>query len=66
MTHMVSSRVEPNSDREMEPKWSRMLVLSGILHAALFSLIFFVPESIPTRRMGSIVYEVDLVAEPPG
>lgn len=64
MTHMVSSRVEPNSDREMEPKWSRMLVLSGILHAALFSLIFFVPESIPTRRMGSIVYEVDLVAEP--
>ncbi|MCP4665817.1 MAG: hypothetical protein GY849_05585 [Deltaproteobacteria bacterium] len=61
---MASSRVEPHSHRDMEPKWSRMLLLSGVFHAALFSLIFFVPESIPTRRMGSTVYEVDLVAEP--
>jgi colicin import membrane protein len=61
---MESLRLEPHSDREMEPKWSRMIVLSGVFHAFLFSLILFVPESIPTRRMGSTVYEVDLVAAP--
>jgi colicin import membrane protein len=48
----------------MEPKWSRMLVLSGVFHVVLFSLILFVPESIPTRKIGSTVYEVDLVAAP--
>ncbi len=43
-----------------------MFILSGIFHAALLSLVFFIPESIPTTRMGSIVYEVDLVAAPTG
>ena len=61
---MVSLRTESNFNREMEPKWSRMFVLSGVFHAALFSLILLVPESIPTRRMGATVYEVDLVADP--
>jgi colicin import membrane protein len=61
---MVSLRTETKFTKEMEPKWSRMFVLSGVFHAALFSLIFFVPESIPTRRMGATVYEVDLVAAP--
>ena len=43
----------------------RGVVVSLLFHALLFSLIFFVPESMPTRRIsGAPIYEVNLVEMP--
>ena len=56
--------VEPNPNNQTEPKWRTMLTLSLILHLAVFSLIFFVPEHMPTRRIKGTVYEVNLVELP--
>ncbi len=45
--------------------WTRPLILSLAFHLMLFSMFFFVPESMPTRRLnGPTVYEVDLVQLP--
>jgi colicin import membrane protein len=35
-----------------------------LFHLAVFSTIFLVPESLPTRRIGGTVYEVNLVEMP--
>ena len=43
-----------------------MVVLSVLLHLAIFSVVLFVPEAMPTRRFRGVVYEVDLVEMPPG
>jgi colicin import membrane protein len=56
--------IEPISSKLMEPKWSRMLILSLILHCALFSLLFFFPGYVPTPRIRDTVYEVNLVEMP--
>jgi colicin import membrane protein len=56
--------VEPNPNNQMEPKWHMMLTLSLVLHLAVFSLIFIVPEHMPTRRVKGTVYEVNLVELP--
>lgn len=50
----------------MEPKWGRMIALSGLVHLAVFSMIFLVPGSSPQRRLGGggVVYEVNLVELP--
>jgi colicin import membrane protein len=48
----------------MEPKWGRMLALSGIVHIALFSLVFLIPEHSVSSRVRGVVYEVDLVELP--
>ena len=49
--------------------WTRPLVFSLAFHLTVISMFFFVPESMPTRRIdGPTVYEVDLVqlpAKPP-
>lgn len=46
--------------------WTRPLIFSLAFHLTVFSMFFFVPESMPTRRMnGPTVYEVDLVQLPP-
>ena len=45
----------------MEMRWSPMLVASILFHLALFSIILFVPESFPSRNIGGVVYEVNLV-----
>ena len=55
---------QTGSDRFEEQKWMKMIVLSLLFHAALFSSIWFVPESVPTRRMRDVVYEVNLVDNP--
>jgi colicin import membrane protein len=55
---------ESVSYRVFEPKWRNMFVVSLVLHLGLFSVIFFVPESFPTRRMQGVIYEVDLVEMP--
>ena len=55
---------DPDLNNQVEPKWSTMLTISLALHLAAFSLIFFVPENIPTRRIRGTVYEVNLVQLP--
>lgn len=46
------------------PQWGKMLLGSIVLHLALFSLVFLIPESLPTRRFNGTVYEVNLVEAP--
>ena len=55
---------DPNLNSQVEPKWRSMLTISLVLHLAVFSLIFFVPEQMPTRRIRGTVYEVNLVQLP--
>ena len=55
---------DPNLNNQVEPKWRTMLTISLVLHLAVFSLIFFVPEHIPTRKIRGTVYEVNLVQLP--
>ena len=55
---------EPAPNKLMEHKWHTMLTLSLFLHVVVFSLILFIPESIPTRRIKGTVYEVNLVELP--
>lgn len=46
-------------------RWTRGVVVSVLFHILLFSLVLFVPESMPTRRIsGSPIYEVNLVEMP--
>lgn len=47
-----------------EPRWSVTIICSLLLHLLLFSVIFFVPEATPTRRIRGEVYEVNLVNLP--
>ena len=55
------------SEKSGEMRWSRMVVLSGFFHIALFGMVILAPESFSTRRpLGGIVYEVDLVEMPGG
>ena len=58
--------VEPNSDHLMEPTWRKMLTISVAFHLVVFSVILFVPEHMPTRRIGGAIYEVNLVEMPTG
>lgn len=54
------------SPDELEgPRWSRVIILSLLFHIVIFSVILFVPDSIPTRRIsGATIYEVNLVEMP--
>lgn len=46
-------------------RWTRGVVVSLLFHVLLFSLVLFVPESMPTRRIGGpAIYEVNLVEMP--
>jgi len=46
-------------------RWTGGVVVSLFFHVLIFSLILFVPESMPTRRIGGPgVYEVNLVEMP--
>jgi colicin import membrane protein len=55
---------DPDLNNQVEPKWGTMLIISLVLHLAVFSLIFFVPEHMPTRKIRGTVYEVNLVQLP--
>lgn len=48
--------------------WTRGVISSLLFHVLLFSLVLFVPDSMPTRKMGGgpAVYEVNLVEMPSG
>jgi len=51
-------------DRDQQ-KWTRGVIISLLFHILLFSLVLFVPDSMPTRRIGGMpVYEVNLVEMP--
>lgn len=54
----------PGGNGVPEQKWTIMIVLAMVLHAAVFSSVFFVPENPPKRRMRDVVYEVNLVDMP--
>jgi colicin import membrane protein len=56
--------VESSSNEGMEPRWSRVLILSFVFHMIIFSIILFAPESMPTRRISGAIYEVNLVEMP--
>jgi colicin import membrane protein len=61
---MADAWVTQNSNDRGEMKWRPMLVLSVLLHISIFFVILLVPESIPTRRVEGVVYEVKLVEMP--
>ncbi len=48
----------------MQPNWKKMFLLSFLIHLGVFSLVFFVPESAPTRSLRGVIYEVNLVELP--
>ena len=56
----------PTSDISLETKWGKMVIVSLVLHLAVFSLVLFVPEATTTRKIRGTVYEVNLVALPKG
>ncbi|MCP4682946.1 MAG: hypothetical protein GY864_11485 [Desulfobacterales bacterium] len=53
-----------NSNNLLDQRWGKGLFVSVCFHLVFFSMIFFVPESIPTRRINNTVYEVNLVEMP--
>ena len=58
-------QVKSGSEELMEPRWTRVVMLSLFLHLLVFSVILFMPDSIPTRRIsGATIYEVNLVEMP--
>jgi len=62
---MEGLQVRTSHDELEEPRWSRVIILSLLFHIIIFSVILFVPDSIPTRRIsGAAVYEVNLVEMP--
>jgi len=62
---MEGLQVNTRSDRTMEPRWSRFIFLSLLLHLGALSLLLFVPDPTSTRKMsGPTVYEVNLVNLP--
>lgn len=63
---MTGTWIIQNPDELMETKWSPMLVLSIVFHLAIFSVFLFVPESLPSRAIEGVIYEVNLVEMPAG
>lgn len=61
---MEALTIEYNPNNMVEPKWGKMLVISFFFHLAIFSIILFAPQDIPTRRIGTAIYEVNLVEMP--
>ncbi|MBW1779706.1 MAG: TonB C-terminal domain-containing protein [Deltaproteobacteria bacterium] len=53
------------SDVSRDHRWTKGVVWSLLFHGVLFSLILFVPDSLPTRKIsGATIYEVNLVEMP--
>lgn len=55
---------KPTSNDFLDPKWGKMLIFSLLFHTMAFAAILFVPEPMPTLRIGDAVYEVNLVELP--
>ncbi len=56
--------IEASSERLMDSKWRKMLMVSVGFHLAVFSTLLFVPEPMPIRSIKGAVYEVSLVEMP--
>ncbi len=63
---MEALLVNPGSDKSLDQKWRKMIILSLVFHLAVFSTILFVPEPMGTRKIRDVVYNVDLVEMPKG
>lgn len=63
---MTNRETKQDSNSLMEIKWSPMVAMSVVLHLAIFSVVLFVPEAMPTRRFEGVVYSVNLVEMPAG
>ena len=63
---MEALLINPGYDKSLEQKWSKMIILSLVLHLAVFSTVFLVPEPTGTRKIREVVYNVDLVEMPKG
>ena len=63
---MTAMGRKETSNSFMEMKWSPMLVISVLFHLAIFSVVLFVPEAMPTKRFEGVVYSVNLVEMPAG
>jgi len=62
---MEGLQIKKSPDELAEPRWARVIILSLLFHLIIFSVILFVPDSIPTRRIsGATIYEVNLVEMP--
>jgi colicin import membrane protein len=62
---MAKAKVRRYSEDSMEMRWRPMLVLSVGFHLAVFSMMLFIPDSLPSRRsFDGTVYEVSLVEMP--
>lgn len=62
---MSGFRAKRGIDARNGQRWTGGIILSSFFHLLAFSLILFVPESMPTRRIGGPgVYEVNLVEMP--
>lgn len=62
---MEALQIKTSPDELEEPRWSKVIILSLLFHIVVFSVILFVPDSIPTRRIsGATIYEVNLVEMP--
>jgi colicin import membrane protein len=61
---MEGFRGEPSSHKLFETKWHNMLILSTAFHLAIFSMLLFVPDPMPTRSIQGPIYEVNLVEMP--
>lgn len=61
---MEASLIEPNYNNLVYPTWRKMLTISTVFHLTVFSAILFVPEYMPTRRIGGTIYEVNLIEMP--
>jgi colicin import membrane protein len=55
------------TESQNDVKWTPVIVLSVVFHAAVFSSILFIPDSYSARRsFDGIVYDVNLVEMPGG
>ena len=61
---MESVWTDPPGRHDVDPKWGKMLGISLLLHALIFSVPFFMPGPPSFRRPGRPVYVVDLVELP--
>ena len=55
---------EDKPNDRIEPRWTKVLILSLVFHLAIFSIILFAPDAMPTRRISGAIYEVSLVEMP--
>lgn len=63
---MEGLSVPPGYDPSLDQKWSKMVIISLAIHMLVFSTILFIPESMTSRSIRDVVYEVNLVEMPAG